>query len=384
MKPNLALFALITAALSACTDDPTGEGPARGGNDSGGTRPGADADDNANDDTGEDAAVEGDTAQSDASVEDDSGDDTACTPGQGQCIDDFTVGVCDEDGAGYTPVACAEGQLCIGTTATCEDAICVPFRSQCVGASSFRDCAPDGQSYGPEQACAEGEFCEGGNCRPVSCRPNVMFAIDGSSSMASEFGAIRASIAGVAATNPDVAMGLSMFPTALGCSIGDGTPGLFSPAVDWPHVAIDVDGASQIDAWFDANDAAGGATPLISTIEWMSEHVEVIWGAVPENGYLIVMTEGADTCRCDQPDGSISEADYRDCLVEGLGEATQALLAAGIRTYVIGYQYGDAPEALNAIAENGGTALTEFIYAGNEETLIDAFEAVLTDAKLCN
>jgi hypothetical protein len=208
-----------------------------------------------------------------------------------------------------------------------------------------------------------------------------MFLFDGSSSMVSEFTNVQSSINAVTTANPDVAFGLSMFPTALGCSIGDGRGGLFGGGgVDWPNVPISASGAGAIEAWFSANDASAGATPLISALEWFAENVDSVW-TIPENGNLIVMTEGADTCRCDEDRfGDIDQ----DCLTEPLAAATQSLVAQGVKVYVIGYRFTEAAAILNAIASNGGTSQTEFIYAGNEETLTDAFELVVTEAKICN
>ena len=205
-----------------------------------------------------------------------------------------------------------------------------------------------------------------------------MFLIDGSSSMGSEFPNVRRSVASVISANPEVAFGLSMFPVGLGCSIGDGTPGLFQPPVNWPHVPVTLNASSPIDSWFASNDAAGGATPLISAMEWFADNAPAVWGDAIGGAYLVVMTEGADTCRCDQQD-----PDRSGCLVDGLSAATRALAAAGVKTYVIGYQYGEEPEALNAIAQNGGTTFTEFVYAGNESSLTSAFESIVADAKLC-
>jgi hypothetical protein len=175
-----------------------------------------------------------------------------------------------------------------------------------------------------------------------------------------------------------------MFPTGLGCSLGDGTPGLFgTPGVTWPHVPIQTNAAPALQRWFASNDNAGGATPLISTIEWFADNVDRVW-SVPENGYLLVMTEGADTCTCsNDTDPRPGGQDRTECLVENGSAATRALVARGVKVYVIGYNYSEEPEALNAIASNGGTSITEFVPAGGEAGLTNAFEAIVSDAKLC-
>ena len=70
-------------------------------------------------------------------------------------------------------------------------------------------------------------------------------------------------------------------------------------------------------------------------------------------------------------------------MAEELVEYTTDLLDQGIRTYVIGYNYFGNPLELNAIAENGGTDQQEFIWAGSEETLTNAFNQLLGDIKDC-
>ena len=54
-----------------------------------------------------------------------------------------------------------------------------------------------------------------------------------------------------------------------------------------------------------------------------------------------------------------------------------------VRTFVIGYAYSGPDIELNVIAENGGTDTTEWIYAGSETTLTNAFGNVIDDMKLC-
>ena len=336
MKTAPKTLLLLTVALSSCTDAPAVSTPERGaGRDSG--------------------AI--DTATDTAS-------DTAL---------DTTADTTSAD----TAVADTAPDTAADTTADTTPTVCPPNARECLDTSRFRICAADGSQWN-ESACGGATYCDQGLCRDQACVANVMFLIDGSSSMGSEFPNVRRSVANVISANPEVAFGLSMFPVGLGCSIGDGTPGLFQPAVNWPHVPVTLNASSPIDSWFASNDAAGGATPLISAMEWFAENAPAVWGDALGGAYLVVMTEGADTCRCDQQD-----PDRSGCLVDGLSSATRALAAAGVKTYVIGYQYGEEPEALNAIAQNGGTTFTEFVYAGNEASLTSAFESIVADAKLC-
>lgn len=315
-------------------------------------------------------------ADADGSGAEDTG--AVCTPGTRLCFDLATAAECRADGSGYDTTACGDGFVCFGNPGACHAAACRPGERECTDTETYRECAADGSVWLGANSCGPGLYCDDGRCLDRTCLPNVLFAVDGSSSMVSEWPTIQTSIDAVVSANPDVAFGLAMFPTGLGCSIGDGTGGLFgSPGVSWPDVPIQANASRALTRWFTDHDPGAGATPLISTIEWLSENVETIWGELPENGYLIVMSEGADTCRC-------GDSDPPSCITNGLANATRDLLAAGIKTYVVGYRFSDAPAMLNAIASNGGTDRTEFIPAGDEATLTSAFVAVVDELKGCD
>ena len=175
--------------------------------------------------------------------------------------------------------------------------------------------------------------------------------------------------------NPEVSYGLTMFPVSFGCSIANG----------WPHIPLQQNAETAIESWLNQNGAAGGATPLVSTLEWFTVNADTVWGPYPQSAYLIVMSEGMDTCSCSQYDRNdfFEEQDWADCVEDELSDAIASLLAAGVRTYVIGYKYFDSEELLNAIAANGGTSLSQFLFAGSETSLVDAFDTVNTDLKLC-
>lgn len=362
---NAVTLSCLLVFLAACGDSETGAGPERpgiGGRDVGGSgNPRGDAD--------------SDESTVDTTPEADAGTAEACEAGRSECVSLDMTRTCNSAGDAWTETACAANSYCLGDSGVCTPGSCRPGLVRCAGRIEREVCAETALSWEATGACDADEYCTDGVCQAQACLPNVMFAIDGSSSMSSQWPAVRASIAAVTSANPDVAFGLSMFPVGLGCSIGDGQRPLFGSAVNWPHVPISIEGSTAIDAWFGANDASGGATPLVSTIEWFSENVDAVWGPLPGNGHLVVMTEGADTCTC--------EDDDTRCMVDNLSAATRALAATGVHVYVIGYQYRDAPEALNAIASNGGSSITEFLVAGSEDTLITAFGEVITNAKLC-
>ena len=362
----IATLLLLLGFGLGCSDSEEGDGS---GDDDGGTVGRRDDGGRSQPDTG----ATSDSGPTDAAT----GSDTTqflCHPNEPFCTADGSgVGLCNEDGTDFTTTACPEDTICFPNDTECLPGVCVPRVMECIDLRRFRTCNDDGQNWGAIDTCEEGTYCNENMCSDIGCLPSVMFAIDGSSSMSGEWETIRRSLNAVMQANPEVTYGLSMFPTALGCTIGDG--GTFSN-VYWPHVPIQPAAVDAIDEWFETNDAAGGATPLVSTIEWFAENATYIWGELTDNGYLVVMTEGADTCRCDDDEGM-------PCIVDELTDATNALRSTGVKTYVIGYRYGDAPEALNTIASHGGTEMDEYIAAGSEETLVNAFQLVLSDVKLC-
>ena len=68
---------------------------------------------------------------------------------------------------------------------------------------------------------------------------------------------VQVSVNNVIANNPAVSYGMLTFPVSFGCSIETG----------WPNVAMTGNAGPIMERWFANNGPAGGATPLISTME---------------------------------------------------------------------------------------------------------------------
>ena len=169
------------------------------------------------------------------------------------------------------------------------------------------------------------------------------------------------------------AFGQLMFPTGLGCSTANG----------WPHVPIQANASPAIENWFQSNEALRrcDTAHLDTRVDCRKRY-----RGLSESGtrYLIVMTEGLDRCSCDDDPDDFRNESYENCLVEKLGRVTQSLVAKkGISVYVIGYKFLESRDVLNVIASNGNTDFDEFIFAGNEDTLTNAFESVIFDVKRC-
>ncbi len=300
----------------------------------------------------------------------------SCTPWERRCVSQTETATCGADGRSWGPPAlCADGEICVVATGQCTPSFCRPWARECTGPAAFHICLEDGSAWSPEEVCEAGDRCDQGRCLAGECVPAVMFLVDRSSSMAEQWDDVQNSIRGVVAANPSMYFGVSAFPARdgffqAGCTTGDG----------WPHVPIQGDASTVVFDWFSSHEP-NGATPLAGSLEWMSQNVAAVWGGAIEGSYLVVLSDGEDTCSCG---GYPEDSEQRlDCLVDEIAGYTQALAAASVRTYVIGYNYWGDPEQLNAIAANGGTSETEYIPAGSEESLTNVFERLMTDMKLC-
>jgi len=378
-----ALLLIAAISLAACSNDDTGGvvgTDAGGGRSDGGATPREDATAEP-DSVAEDVAVTPDARTNDVvTIELPSPGDTgsgACIPNASECVGTLSERVCNAEGTAFVSRDCDEGSYCFGTPPTCRPAVCRPSERECTDGVTYRECAVDGSGWLGANSCGTGFYCDDGRCLDATCLPNVLFALDGSGSMDGQWPNVIAAVNNAVAAQPLVAFGLAMFPRTSGCAIAD------DPRPDgrlpgpWPDVPIQANSSRAIARWFDTNPLANGNTPLLDTLEWLAEHAEEVWGAAITNGYLVVLSDGEDTCNsCPEGDSA--------CVARQLEDATQALVAKGVRVYIIGYNFSGASEQLRAVARAGGTDLTDFIRAGNEETLIGAFTAIFDDLKGCD
>jgi hypothetical protein len=99
----------------------------------------------------------------------------------------------------------------------------------------------------------------------------------------------------------------------------------------------------------------------------------------PEPGvqsYLLIVSDGADLCGVNCTIWGAANASQ-------LAEKTSELLDYGIQTFVIGFGSGVDDDQLDAIAENGGTAFTEYLYADDQASLEGALEAIAASVVSC-
>jgi hypothetical protein len=232
-------------------------------------------------------------------------------------------------------------------------------RRSCASLTSYHDCLPSGTGFDTlVRGCFEGSLCKNSQCVLSGCVPLVMLLVDRSGSMIPHWESLRASVKSVIADNPAAAFGLMAFPSDGACA---------SPT--FPSLPLNYQSQLEIDTWFDDNQP-NGATPLAYSVRAAAIVAESIWGGY--GGALVVLSDGADTCS-----GGGDPVDM-------LSTWTAALLAEhNVQSYVIGYNYMSDASQLDAIAQNGGSSLTQYLPAGNEAELKNAFKSVISDFKSC-
>ena len=292
-----------------------------------------------------------------------------CAAGGIFCVDDVTSAVCSDDGqriASRTP--CGPMERCSEQFGVCRPIICEPMSSRCDDEHTAAYCVRDGSAW-RVQPCGETRRCIDGQCLELDCLPQAFFMLDGSSSMVGDWPRVEASVRAVVENNPQVAFGLLTFPVSLGCSTANG----------WPNVPMVANASARMNEWLNTNGPAGGATPLISSMEWVADNIDIVFPS-PNSRSLIVMTEGLDRCSCDPDDDRRgARGSYEDCLIEDLGEVTDRLVAQAVDVYVIGYRFSESQDVLNAIAARGNTRFDRYITAGSEEGLTNAYESIVMD-----
>jgi hypothetical protein len=295
---------------------------------------------------------------------------TTCTPGALACADAITPSRCRADGSGFVALGpCPDYQGCDAATGQCTPYQCTPGTAACTDDVHLVTCSTDVAVGAVTTDCSPGR-CANAKCQAVACIPAVFFLVDRSSSMKDSWPDVRTSVAAVIGQHPEFRYGMAAFPAVQSsCTTGS----------TWPHAALSDDGGQAIDAWFAANGTVQ-STPLLDAVVWVSQHVDLVWGTGKSNGHLVVITDGQDSCGCDQ---EYTQAAKVACVVDGLAAATTALSDQGLRTYVIGFNYDGDPAELNAMAANGGTSFPAYIPAGDEATLTAAVAQFVGALKMC-
>ena len=284
-----------------------------------------------------------------------------CRPNEPYCAGPATIGICNATGDGpSTTAACLPTQGCHEFDHECAERICEPGSLGCRTAVTLHRCLPSGAAYDLDGSpCEPDQLCVDSWCVYRPCVPTVMLLVDASGSMDAHWGAVRDSVHELLEANPDTIFGLMTFPAS-------GWECVVNP---YPPIPLDYYSPDRLDDWFDKN-SPSGPTPLHEALRLVVSSGGAAFGGY--GGSLVVLSDGADTCYEGQD------------LIGSLESLTATLHSAyKIRTYVIGYAYNGNPAQLNAIARNGGTQHQNHIPAGNETDLVDAFQAIVDDFKLC-
>jgi hypothetical protein len=287
-----------------------------------------------------------------------------CAPGQWFCPALGESALCDGQGLAFEIFPCDEGASCLTETGQCEHTVCQPYQVVCTGDVGYSTCGPDGQGWGPDIACEPGYYCANDHCVLGECLGHVLLLIDRSSSMVPHWGAVEASVIGLVAGHESARFGLMAFPQDLPCTVSD------VPDIPLTHF----EATETFGAYFDAH-GPGQTTPLLAALEQVEGAAESLFGG--EQGILVLLSDGEDTCEKMGPGPPPN-------LAGPLAAITASLLEShGVRTYVIGYNYEGDPQQLDTIASAGGTPFVTHLAAGDEGELIDAFQGIIDDWKLC-
>jgi len=189
--------------------------------------------------------------------------------------------------------------------------------------------------------------------------PNVLIVLDRSGSMYDPFSGIDRWTPSVAAINSvvsalesQVRFGLMIFPSdALECNAGNL---VLAPALDQ---AASISGALR----GSPETIVGGGTPTAPTLSAARDVLTPLEG----QSYVLLVTDGAPNCN-DTLDGSSCTCTGGLCLLNPYNclddvrtvRALEDLAAAGIGTYVIGYDTGEWSSVLNRMAVAGATGRT--------------------------
>jgi len=164
--------------------------------------------------------------------------------------------------------------------------------------------------------------------------------------------------------NQDKWFGLDIFPDQGNCGTSLAPP-----------VTIALNNNQKIVDYVTNTYSPNGSTPLWGALNYYNNQAHATASGLYDptvNGYIIVVTDGTDTC------------------FNGLNVTLQitnvvkALVSQyNIKSFAIGFGSGVTASELNAIAKNGGTPITSYLQANNQQQLLDAFAKVAKEAVSC-
>lgn len=125
----------------------------------------------------------------------------------------------------------------------------------------------------------------------------------------------------------------------------------------------------------------GNMTPMWCALNNFNDPSYAPGCTSPEtDSYVVVISDGSDTCgqdcHCmDTPD-TCGDPEYGAPALD-LGSVASALCINSVKTFVISFGDGADYDKLNTIAQKGGTVLTSYLDANDEDELLTAFDKIL-------
>jgi hypothetical protein len=283
-----------------------------------------------------------------------------CEPWDVRCPSLLEMEICATDGQSWKPQSCLAGETCVEELGGCMAQICQPFATECTGDQTYRTCEAAGMDW-TKSSCDEDHFCTQGYCVYGPCLGHVLLVVDRSSSMNPHWSTVHESVYKLVSGNDNARFGLMVFPGGEKCEVPEE-----------PVIPLTIHNTAEtFDAFFNISQP-GMSTPLLEAMTVLEDNHESIFKG--QAGVVVVLSDGEDTC--EKQTGPLG-------LTMKLSAKTQALTDAGIRTYVIGYNFKGNTGQLDAIASHGNTDKLQHIPAGSESELDDAFSGIVSDLKLC-
>lgn len=300
----------------------------------------------------------------------------------GRCSD-----IVEEGGACTGAAMCAGELVCAPTTETCETSVGCSTHTDC-GREAFCDdgTCRNSRTESPcdvNDRCAPDDRCFAGVCIPNQCEaenfvaeavpPNLMIVLDRSGSMDDRVGgwgtppkwdvALEAIDNLMTTYSGQIRFGLQVFPgTDVPCQQGG--------HCNAGTIAVDIGENTQgaINQYLESADTCLLGTPIAGALSMVADYAPLEDNA--RSNYVLLVTDGEDNCANYGTPPAGNPANQ----VRRLREKEPS-----VRTFVVGFGGGVSPQQLNALADEGGTALQgnrRYYQADDAASLEAAFQEI--------
>jgi hypothetical protein len=269
---------------------------------------------------------------------------------------------------------------------------CTPPCTAGMHCSVTNTCIPEGTCNGPED-CSDGLTCDtasktcipGGNCGSQEAKadllaPNILMVLDRSCSMNSPVNGVSKWQIALTAIGTmlnhykgKIRFGLTLFPDLIQPECGQS----FIPFPPLPNQEALI-GGFLVDS-LNFNHAWYPKFPCLTNIDTAIQQAaaEPALGDTTRQNFVMLITDGSQSFKCSLGGGDA-----------GTTTAITALQAKGVKTFVVGFGGSDIdPQALNAFADAGGTALQNspkhYYDAADAVALDQAIAAIANQAMSC-